>query len=60
MTIKEAIVDKARACGYDFFSACEMADKAIAEFKASGLKSKVFGIMGAYGKCLDTFEIRRA
>lgn len=59
MTIKEQIVEKFRAAGYDFWTACEEADKAIAEFKSSGEAQKTFGIKGAYGKCADAFTLTR-
>ena len=59
MTVKEQIVERVRACGYDFITACEFADKTIADFKAGGRLSETFGIMGTHGKCLDAFELRR-
>ena len=60
MTIKEQIVSKVMLCGYGFVQACELADSCINEFKASGLKSKDFGIMGANGKCLDVIRLQKA
>ena len=60
MTIKEQIVSKVMLCGYGFVQACEIADSCINEFKASGLKSKDFGIMGANGKCLDVIRLQKA
>ena len=60
MTIKEQIVAKVMLCGYGFVQACEIADSCINEFKASGLKSKDFGIMGANGTCLDVIRLQKA
>lgn len=59
MTIKEQIVEKFRACGYDMFIACEQADAIIKEFKVSGVLEKSWGIMGEHGKCLDVVTLRR-
>ena len=60
MTIKEQIVSKVMLCGYGFVQACEIAESCINEFKASGLESKDFGIMGANGKCLDVIRLQKA
>lgn len=59
MTVKEQIVEKMRACGYDFMTACEEADKTIAEFLASGKEQTTFGIMCGNGKCGDTVTLQR-
>ena len=59
MSVKEEIVEKIRACGYGIFEACEMADKVIGEFLASGKKEDSFGIMGSHGKCLDVIKLQR-
>ena len=59
MSIRWDIADKMRNHGYDLFTALEAADQAIAEFKASGKKSKKFGIMGAHGRCLEVIELRK-
>jgi hypothetical protein len=59
MTVKEAIVDKMVAAGYDFWSACEHTDQVLAEFLASGEDQYTFGIMGANGKCVDTVGLIR-
>jgi hypothetical protein len=59
MSVREAIIEKVMAAGYDMFIACEQADEIIAEFKASGEKRKTWGITGAHGKCVDTVTIAR-
>ena len=59
MSVKEEIVEKIRACGYGMFEACELADKTIREFLASGKKEGSFGIMGSLGKCLDVVKLQR-
>lgn len=59
MTVKEQIVEKIRAAGYDMFTACEEASRIIAEFKASGKDRMEFGVMGAHGKCVDVIAIER-
>ena len=59
MTIKEQIVAKVMLCGYGFVQACEMAESCLSEFKASGLKSMEFGVMGANGKCLDVIRLQK-
>ena len=60
MTIKEQIVSKVMLCGYGFVQACEIAESCLSEFKASGLKSMDFGVMGANGKCLDVIRLQKA
>lgn len=60
MTIKEQIVSKVMLCGYGFMQACEMAESCLSEFKASGLKSMDFGVMGANGECLDVIRLQKA
>ena len=53
------LAEKLIPAGYDMLTALEMADKYIEEFLASGAQEQTFGIMGAMGKCVDTFTFRR-
>lgn len=44
MTIKEQLVEIIRKQGYDFVSACELADNYIKEFKASGKHQQRYAV----------------
>lgn len=44
MTAKEQMVDIIIAQGYDMLTACELADKAIEEFKQSGKQRETYTI----------------
>jgi aerobic-type carbon monoxide dehydrogenase small subunit (CoxS/CutS family) len=57
--IKWDIAERINKCGYDMFTALEMAHNLIQEFKSSGKISAQYGIMGAFGKCADVIEIRK-
>jgi len=59
MSVRETIVEKIMACGWDMFTACEEADRIIAEFFASGKTQDTVGIMCGNGKCGDTITIAR-
>lgn len=58
MTIKEIIVDKLRAAGYDFLTACEITNKTLREFLDSNEQSRTFHVMSGT-RVVDTFEIAR-
>lgn len=57
MTIKEEIVRRAQAAGFDFISACEIATKVLVEFRTSG-KSRESFVVGRGGKA-QYFELRK-
>ena len=57
--VQDAIIDKLLAAGYDGFTAIGEAKRMCREFKLSPLKRKTFGIMGAFGKCVDTVTLER-
>ncbi len=59
INVREIIIEKIMACGYDMFTACSEATRIISEFKASGKKETTVGIMGSFGKCADTITLRR-
>jgi len=59
INIRETIIEKIMNCGYGMFEACEEADRIIKEFKASGKKQANYGIMGSFGKCVDTITLAR-
>jgi len=58
MSIKEQIVEKLRAAGYDFLTACEDASTIMREFKESGDKSCTFHVI-ANRKITDSFILNR-
>jgi len=60
MTVKEQLVESLRLkAGYDMFTACEIADRTIAEFLESGVAATTIGIMSGK-KCVQVFELRNA
>ena len=59
MSVKETIIEKMRAAGYDMITASEEATRAIREFLASGKKEHTLSIRGANGKAVDAFTLRR-
>lgn len=59
MSVRETIIEKIMACGYDMFTACQEADRVISEFRSSGKRKHSVGIMGAHDKCLDVITIAR-
>ena len=59
MSVRETIIEKIMACGWDMFIACEEADRVIAEFLASGKQQDTVGIMCGGGKCGDVITIAR-
>jgi hypothetical protein len=58
MSVREQIIAKMQAAGYDVFTACEETDRVLAEFRASGEKTRKFGVM-ANRTCVDAFELRK-
>jgi hypothetical protein len=58
MSVREQIVARMQAAGYDVFTACEETDRVLAEFRASGEKTRRLGIM-ADRTCVDAFELRK-
>lgn len=60
MTVRESIVEKIMAAGWDMFASCEEADRIIKEFLASGKDEDSFGVIGAGGKCQDVICLIRS
>ena len=58
-SVRETIIEKIMACGFDMFIACEEADRIISEFLASGKKRDSFGVMCGNGKCGDVITLER-
>ena len=58
MSVKEQIVTKLRDAGYDMLTACEEADRVIAEFLTGTETERVFGVMVG-GKAVDAFKLQR-
>ena len=56
--VREEIIARIQAAGYDMFFACDEADRLIKEVKASPGTTIKTGIMGSAGKCADVIALR--
>lgn len=59
MTVRETIIEKIMACGWDMFIACAEADRIISEFLASGKQKDTVGVMCGNGKCGNVITLSR-
>lgn len=58
LSVREEIIARIQAVGYDMFTACDEADRLIKEAKASPGTTIKAGIKGSAGKCADVIALR--